>query len=98
GGPVGNYMSHAIASMADALRTRGAHGLLFGNGGFATTSHALILSRDPAITAHGAREPSMQAQADAARGPAPALLEAYEGEAAIETYTVFYDRDGAPKS
>ena len=40
----------------------------------------------------------MQTQADAARGPAPALLDAYEGEATIETYTVFYDRDGAAKS
>jgi len=98
GGPVGNYMSHAIASMTDALRLRGAHGLLFGNGGFATTSHAIILSRDPALASAGAHDPSVQAEAEAARGPAPALLDVYEGEAAIETYTVFYDRDGAPKS
>lgn len=98
GGPVGNYMSHAIAEMTNALRQSGAHGLLFGNGGFATTSHAIVLSRDPAIVAQGAHEPSVQAQADAARGAAPTLLDAYNGDAVIETYTVFYDRDGAPKS
>ncbi|MBL8547368.1 MAG: hypothetical protein JNL81_12955 [Hyphomonadaceae bacterium] len=98
GGPVGNYMSHAIASMTDALRTSGRHGLLFGNGGFATTSHAIVISRDPVIAAQGTHDPSVQAEADAQREPAPALLETYTGEAKLFTYTVFYDRDGAPKS
>ncbi|MGD9816685.1 MAG: acetyl-CoA acetyltransferase [Hyphomonadaceae bacterium] len=98
GGPVGNYMSHAIASMTEALRARGRHGLLFGNGGFATTSHSIVLSRDPALAAQGAHDPSVQADADAHRESAPRLLESYAGEAAIRTYTVFYDRDGAPKS
>jgi acetyl-CoA C-acetyltransferase len=97
GGPVGNYMSHAVAAMTEQLRGGGRHGLLFGNGGFATTSHVIILSRDPAIGAQGARDPSVQAQAEANRGPAPALLEAYTGPARIETYTVFYDRNGAAK-
>ncbi len=95
GGPVGNYMSHAIAAMTDALRERGRHGLLFGNGGFATTSHAIVLSRDPAIAMHGARDPSVQAEADARREAAPVLLDVYEGPARIETYTLFYGRDGA---
>jgi len=98
GGPVGNYMSHAIASMTERLRAQGTHGLLFGNGGFATTSHSIVISRDPAIGAQGAHDPSVQAEADARRGPAPALLETYTGEAEIVTYTVFYDREGAPKS
>jgi len=98
GGPVGNYMSHAIASMTDALRAGGRHGFLFGNGGFATTSHAIVLSRDPAIAAQSPHDPSVQAEADAQRGPAPILLETYAGEGVIDNYTVFYDRDGAPKS
>ncbi len=98
GGPVGNYMSHAIASMTEALRESGRHGLLFGNGGFATTSHSIVISRDPAIAAQGAYEPSVQAEADAQRGPAPVFLEAHAGEAEIFTYTVFYDRAGAAKS
>lgn len=98
GGPVGNYMSHAIASMVDALRTGGRHGFLFGNGGFATTSHSIVISRDPAVASRGARDPSIQNEADAQRPPAPTLLDTYFGDAVIETYTVFYDREGAAKS
>ena len=98
GGPVGNYMSHAIASMTEALRTGGRHGLLFGNGGLATTSHSIVISRDPKIASQGAHDPSVQAEVDSRRGPAPDLLETYSGEGAIETYTVFYDREGAAKS
>ncbi len=97
GGPVGNYMSHAIAAMTEALRKSGAHGLLFGNGGFATTNHSIVISRDPATATTGVHDPSVQAEADAAREPAPKLLDDYAGPATIETYTVFYDRAGAPK-
>ncbi|MEQ1492396.1 MAG: acetyl-CoA acetyltransferase, partial [Terricaulis sp.] len=99
GGPVGNYMSHAIACMTLYLRESGnLHGLLFGNGGFATTSHSIVISRDPAIASRGAHDPSVQDDADSWREPAPVLLQTYNGAATIETYTVFYDRDGAPKS
>src|SRR5690606_40419569 len=77
GGPVGNYMSHAIAAMVETLRAGGRHGLLFGNGGFATTSHSIVISRDPAIAAQGADDPSVQSEADASRPAAPRLLEAY---------------------
>lgn len=95
GGPVGNYMSHAVAAMTDQLRTNGRHGLLFGNGGFATTSYAIIVSRDPAIAMPRAMD--TPAAANAAR-VSPVLLESYEGEASVETYTVFYGRDGAPRA
>ncbi|MEZ5970975.1 MAG: hypothetical protein R3C31_04125 [Hyphomonadaceae bacterium] len=97
GGPVGNYMSHAIASMTETLREGGRYGLLFGNGGFATTSHAIVISRDPAVASQGTHEPSVQKEADSGREPAPALRDTYAGEATIETYTVFYDREGAAK-
>jgi acetyl-CoA C-acetyltransferase len=95
GAPVGNYMSHAIAAMSERLRNTEDHGLLFGNGGLATTSHALIISRDPAIAANAARDYDVQPRADALRGPAPPLLETYQGPGEIETYTIFYDRAGA---
>lgn len=97
GGPVGNYMSHAVAAMVDALRVRGTHGLLFGNGGFATTNHAIVVSRDPAVAQTESHDFNVQAQADIGRGAAPTLIEDYAGEGAIETYTVFYDRAGAPR-
>jgi len=94
GGPVGNYMSHAVAAMVQRMRKGGRFGLLFANGGFATTNHAIVLSHDP--PAAGPRSFDVQAEADAARGPVPALIEDYLGAGSIETYTVFYDRAGAP--
>jgi acetyl-CoA C-acetyltransferase len=97
GGPVGNYMSHAIAAMTEALRRDGGHGLLFGNGGYATTSHAIIVSRDQALATRAAHDPNVQVKADRRRGPAPVLIERYEGWARVETYTVLYDRDGSVK-
>lgn len=97
GGPVGNYMSHAIATMTETLRRKGRHALLFGNGGFANTNHCIVLSREPL---RGAAEPKsfdVQVQADAQRGPAPALVEEYAGPGRVETYTVFYDRESAAR-
>jgi acetyl-CoA C-acetyltransferase len=95
GGPVGNYMSHAVATMTERLRREGEYGLLFGNGGFANTNHCIVLSRTPVD--HGAPPFDVQAEADAQRGPAPELIADYAGPATIETYTVFYTRDGAPR-
>ncbi len=40
GGPVGNYMSHAVVSMVLKLRQSGHYGLLFANGGLATHNHS----------------------------------------------------------
>jgi acetyl-CoA C-acetyltransferase len=97
GGPVGNYMGHAIASMVERLRGGGRHGLLFGNGGFATTNHSIVVSRDPAIARDTPRDFSVQAEADAARGPAPSFVDGYAGPGILETFTVFYDRAGAPR-
>jgi acetyl-CoA C-acetyltransferase len=96
GGPIGNYMSHAVAAMTDTLRRSGRHGLLFGNGGYATTNHVVVVSRDPAMALREPASFDVQAEADAARGPAPVFNETYGGRGAIETYTVFYDRGGAP--
>ena len=44
GGPIGNYMSHAVARMTVSLR-HGGTGLLFANGGFATDNHCILLAR-----------------------------------------------------
>jgi acetyl-CoA C-acetyltransferase len=97
GGPVGNYMSHAIAAMTDRLRRDGRAGLLFGNGGFANTNHCIVLTRQPSADAATPRSFDVQTEADAQRGAAPDLLEAYEGPGEVETYTVFYDREGASR-
>ena len=96
GGPLHNYMSHAICAMVRALRLRTeACGLLYGQGGYVTKHHALLL---------GTRAPqevlpdnwSVQDAADALRGPAPPLRDDYDGPATLEAFTVRYARDGAP--
>ncbi len=99
GGPIGNYMSHAVAGMVEALRRGdGRKGLLFANGGFATHNHAIVLGMEPLPGAGEAHDFDCQAEADAARGRVPDLVKDYAGPAEIETYTVFYARDGQPKS
>lgn len=96
GGPLNNYMSHAIAAMVRALRaTPGELGLLYGQGGYVNKHHTMVVSTAPAPTPMAAGY-SVQAAADAARGPTPPLLDTYAGPAKLETYTVTYARDGKP--
>lgn len=94
GGPIGNYMSHPLACMVERLRNGGGTGLLFANGGYATHNHAIALSAEPLPSARFPQDFSVQEQADARRGPVPPLDRDYRGPARIETYTVFYGRDG----
>ena len=96
GGPIGNYMSHAVASMVERLRAEGGKGLLFANGGYATHNHTILLSSEPTGAAFP-QDYDFQAEADAKRGPVPPLDEDYVGPATIETYTVHYARNGEPR-
>jgi acetyl-CoA C-acetyltransferase len=95
GGPIANYMSHAVVSMVQRLRTGGRIGFLFANGGFATDNHCIVLSREPLASAAFPQDFDYQHEADAAREPIPVLRESYEGPATVESYTVFFGRDGA---
>ncbi len=97
GGPIGNYMSHAVICMMNKLREGGRHGLLFANGGFATHNHTIVLSRDRDIAEKFPHDFDFQHEVDARRGAVPELIEDYEGPGRIETYTVVYGRDGAPR-
>ncbi|NRD58114.1 acetyl-CoA acetyltransferase [Corallococcus sp. AB030] len=97
GGPIANYMSHAVVSMVQRLRVQGRHGLLFGNGGFATHNHSLVLTREPQPAGTLPQPFEHQAEADAARGPVPPFVEGATGPGRIETYTVLYERDGSPR-
>ncbi|MFO1081014.1 MAG: acetyl-CoA acetyltransferase [Reyranellaceae bacterium] len=96
GGPIRNYMMHAAASMVEALRRDGTNGLLFGNGGYLSEAHALVLSRRPILNAAVDRDFDVQPQADALREPVPIFDPAYVGPGHVESYTVAHDRDGAP--
>ena len=96
GAPMNDYMTHAAVAMTRRLRVGGT-GLLYGQGEFVTKHHGLVLADRPAP--EGVRpleDVSVQAVADARRGPVPAFVEAATGQAALETHTVLYDRDGAP--
>lgn len=98
GGPIANYMSHAVVSMVDRLRVEGRTGFLFANGGFATDNHCIVLSNQPIAAASFPQDFDFQAQADAAREAIPPLDEDYMGPAIIESYTIFYGRDGTPRA
>lgn len=97
GGPIGNYMSHAIASMVERLRETQGTGLLFANGGYATHNHSIVISAQPLAAASFPKSFDFQREADAARDPVPALDREYLGDATIETFTIFYRRDGSPR-
>ncbi|MEQ1549642.1 acetyl-CoA acetyltransferase [Sphingorhabdus sp.] len=97
GGPIANYMSHAVVSMVDKLRHEGTNGFLFANGGFATDNHCIVLSNKPVAAAHFPQNFDYQAEADAGRETVPELDKDYVGIGTVETYTVFYGRDGSPK-
>lgn len=94
GAPLNAYMLHAACGMVRALRAdRGAIGLLYGQGGFVTKHHALVLG--------GAVDNTLitkdrQAEADARRGPAPTLVDDRTGEATVETHTVVFGIGGTP--
>ncbi len=95
GGPIGNYMSHAVAKMVETLRGTGGKGLLFANGGYATHNHTIILSAEPLDHVRFPQDFDFQAEADEARGPVPELHKTFTGPATIESYTVIYARDGS---
>jgi len=96
GGPIGNCMMHAIACMVDTLRGGDGNGLIVANGGFATHSHSIVLTTRPTRSGLFPQDYSVQAAADETRRARPPLLNTYVGPGRIETYSVPYDRLGAP--
>lgn len=96
GGPLANYMMHAAAAMVRDLRGSAHAGLLYGNGGFCTDHHAVVLADHPLPGVVFPQDHSCQAEADAMRGAIPVIGDDFEGPVTLETYTVLYDRSGAP--
>lgn len=97
GGPIANYMTHAIASMVARLRREPGCGLLFGNGGYATHYHAMILSSTLPDEPLFPQDFSVQSEVEAERGPSVPIDDEREGPARIETYSLLYARDGSPE-
>jgi acetyl-CoA C-acetyltransferase len=93
GAPLNTYMTHAACAMVRKLRNGAKLGLLYGQGGFVTKHHALVLSP------HAPREPlaqdtSVQAEADRHRREVPEFVTEARGKGAVESFTVIYGRNG----
>jgi len=96
GAPLNNYMTHAAAAMVRALRGRqDARGLLYGQGGYLTKHHAIVLGTRPPDSPLLCDDYSVQQVADARRRPSPPLAMDHAGPATLETHTVLYRKDGS---
>jgi acetyl-CoA C-acetyltransferase len=78
--------------MVRRLRDGARLGLLYGQGGFVTKHHALIVSRH-GPTGPLAQETSVQHEADSHRGPVPPFVTDAGGQARIESFTALYGRN-----
>ena len=92
GAPLNTYMTHAACAMVRKLRSGSKLGLLYGQGGFVTKHHALVLSRQ-APKATLAQETSVQAEADRNRGAVPDFVTEANGKGKVESFTVLYGRN-----
>ncbi|MCY4213040.1 MAG: acetyl-CoA acetyltransferase [Gammaproteobacteria bacterium] len=91
GGPLNNYVMHAIARMAEVLRgDPGGKGLVSANGGY-LTKHAIgLYSTQPPPRPF--RHEAPQAEVDAL--PARDLVADHKGQATVEGYSVMYGPEG----
>ena len=93
GAPLNTYMTHAACAMVRKLRGGAKLGLLYGQGGFVTKHHALVLSRQAPHEAL-AQDTSVQAEADRNRGAVPEFVTEASGKGTVESFTVIYGRNG----
>src|SRR5450432_358209 len=93
GAPLNTYMTHAACAMVRKLRGGAKLGLLYGQGGFVTKHHGLVLSRQTPQHAL-AQDTSVQAEADRHRGAVPEFVTDAKGKGSVESFTVIYGRGG----
>jgi acetyl-CoA C-acetyltransferase len=92
GAPLNTYMTHAACAIVRSLRNGAKLGLLYGQGGFVTKHHALVLSRQ-APRAALAQDTSVQAEADRRKRAVPDFVTEANGKGKVESFTVLYGRD-----
>jgi acetyl-CoA C-acetyltransferase len=92
GAPLNTYMTHAACAMVRKLRAGAKLGLLYGQGGFVTKHHALVLSRTPPEEPL-AQETSVQPEAECHRGQVPEFVTEARGKGKVESFTVLYGRN-----
>lgn len=93
GAPLNTYMTHAACAMVRRLRDGAKLGLLYGQGGFVTKHHALVVSKSPADQPL-AQETSVQGEADRNNRAVPEFVAEASGKGKIESFTVLYGRGG----
>ena len=93
GAPLNTYMTHAACAMVRKLRDGGKLGLLYGQGGFVTKHHGLVLSRQAPKQALE-QDTSVQAEADRRKGAVPEFVTEASGKGKVESFTVIYGGKG----
>jgi acetyl-CoA C-acetyltransferase len=93
GAPLNTYMTHAAVAMVRSLRNKGKLGLLYGQGGFVTKHHGLVLSREAPKQALE-QETSVQAEADLRKRAVPDFVTEAGGKGKVEAFTVIYKGKG----
>jgi acetyl-CoA C-acetyltransferase len=91
GGPLNNYVMHAIARMTEVLRGEpGAKGLVTANGGYLTKHAFGVYSTEP--PARPFQHADVQDEVD--RLPSREAVVDWDGPVEIESYTVMFDDAG----
>ena len=93
GAPLNTYMTHAACAMVRRLRGGDKLGLLYGQGGFVTKHHALVVSKTPPQDSL-AQETSVQGEADCNKRAVPEFVTEASGKGKVESFTVLYGRGG----
>lgn len=91
------YMLHSTCAMVRSLRERPAdQALLYGQGGYVTKHHALVIGNRPAEPAWLMLNKDVQDVAEDARADVPPYDGAYAGPAVVETFSIVFGREGQP--
>lgn len=92
GGPMNNYVLHAIASLVDELRAdAGSKGFIHANGGFTTKHSCAVYSTEPPAVPF--RQVDVQDEID--QHPTREVDHEPAGQATVEAYTVMHGKEGA---
>jgi acetyl-CoA C-acetyltransferase len=89
GGAHNDYSTHALVAVVRRLRESGGTGLVYANGEYLTKHAAVVLDTEPTETFRWS-------EASGAEDDLVAEDPAHTGPLEIETYTVEFDREGAP--
>jgi acetyl-CoA C-acetyltransferase len=93
GAPLNTYMTHAACAMVRRVRSDARLGLLYGQGGFVTKHHALVVSRTPPRETLR-QDASVQAEADRNKRAVPEFLTEASGKGKVEAFTVIFRANG----